>query len=77
MTLTVQCVECDAKWEKPCSYDWEPGTVSHTLCCTCFRTLKADLIRKRQTKEGFFACFATADDYCDQETCKYRRWCLT
>jgi len=37
---------------------------------------KADLIRQIQVKEGFFPCFGTAKDYCDQLECAFREDCL-
>lgn len=37
---------------------------------------KADLIRAIQSKEGNFPCFATAQDYCNQVSCAWRKGCL-
>lgn len=37
---------------------------------------RGDLIRAIQRKEGNFACFETAKDYCDQMLCCWRDACL-
>ena len=37
---------------------------------------KAELIRAIQNAEGNFDCFGTANDYCDQLNCLFRRECL-
>lgn len=37
---------------------------------------KSDLIRAIQSREGNFACFQTARDYCDQMLCCWREACL-
>lgn len=37
---------------------------------------KVELIREIQRSEGNFACFGTAEDYCDQITCLFRDNCL-
>ena len=37
---------------------------------------KAELIRAIQKAEGNFDCFGTANDYCDQLNCLFRRECL-
>jgi hypothetical protein len=37
---------------------------------------KAELIRAIQLAEGNFDCFGTAEDYCDQLNCLFRKDCL-
>ncbi len=37
---------------------------------------KTDLIRSIQRREGYFDCFGTAYDYCDQFACCWRSLCL-
>jgi hypothetical protein len=37
---------------------------------------KNDLVRAIQTAEGNYACFETAEDYCDQNDCIWRADCL-
>jgi hypothetical protein len=41
-----------------------------------FGKSKAELIREIQTKEGNFACYGTAQGYCDQLECSFRPSCL-
>lgn len=38
---------------------------------------KAELIQSIQLREGNFACFMSARDFCDQEQCCWRDDCLT
>ena len=39
---------------------------------------KVELVRRIQSEEGNFDCFATATEgYCDQQTCLWRDDCLT
>ncbi len=38
---------------------------------------KVDLIKSIQVHEGYFPCFQTAGDYCDQDKCCWRDDCLT
>ena len=37
---------------------------------------KADLIHGIQKAEGNFDCFGSAQDYCDQKACMWRKDCL-
>lgn len=37
---------------------------------------KPELIKAIQRAEGNFDCFGTADAYCDQTSCLFRRDCL-
>ena len=37
---------------------------------------KAELVRAIQLAEGNFDCFGTAEDYCDQLNCLFRKDCL-
>jgi len=41
-----------------------------------FGKTKTELIREIQRKEGYFGCFGTAEDYCDQLECLFRSPCL-
>ena len=41
-----------------------------------FGKTKTDLIREIQRKEGYFDCYATAVDSCDQMDCCFRVSCL-
>ena len=40
------------------------------------RLRKPDLIRAIQKAEGNFDCFGTANGYCDQQGCTWRRECV-
>ena len=74
--LVVKCIRCGKQWEKDSVVRWEPDTFSSSLCNACFVEVASPTIHKKQKNEGNFDCFATADNYCDQVQCKYRRWCL-
>jgi hypothetical protein len=37
---------------------------------------KGELIREIQTAEGNWPCFETANGYCDQLTCAWRKECV-
>jgi hypothetical protein len=74
--LHVKCIRCGKQWEKDSIIPWEPDTFSSSLCNACFVEVASPTIHKKQKNEGNFDCFATADTYCDQLRCKYRRWCL-
>ena len=37
---------------------------------------KSELIKSIQRAEGYFDCFGTAEDYCDQTNCLFRQDCL-
>jgi hypothetical protein len=41
-----------------------------------FGLKKEELIRRIQKAEGYFDCFGTAKDYCDQVQCCFRDDCL-
>jgi hypothetical protein len=41
-----------------------------------FGKKKADLIREIQRAEGNFDCFGTAEGYCDQFACVFRKACV-
>ena len=41
-----------------------------------FGKSKKDLILEIQRAEGNFDCFGSANDYCDQEKCRFRSLCL-
>lgn len=40
------------------------------------RIKKTDMIRAIQVAEGNFPCFKTAEEYCDQFDCCWRKECL-
>jgi hypothetical protein len=40
------------------------------------RLRKAELVRAIQKHEGNYPCFGTADGYCDQMDCLWRKDCL-
>lgn len=42
-----------------------------------FGKKKVDLVREIQAREGNFACFATARDFCDQKDCCFKADCFT
>ena len=41
-----------------------------------FGKTKSDVIRKIQQAEGNFPCFGTAENFCDQGFCCWRRLCF-
>ena len=41
-----------------------------------FGKTKTDLIREIQRNEGYFDCYGTAGDQCDQLECAFRTSCL-
>ena len=41
-----------------------------------WRLSKTDLVKAIQRKEGYFDCFGSAVDYCDQANCTWKRDCL-
>lgn len=41
-----------------------------------FGKTKVDLIRAIQRQEGYFDCFGTARDFCDQMDCCFREACF-
>ena len=47
-----------------------------TLGVTPGKMKKEDLIRSIQTAEGNFPCFMTANGFCDQQNCVWRKECL-
>ena len=74
--LRVKCVKCGKEWEKASLISWGPDDISSSLCDPCFREVISPIIRKRQIKEGNFACFGEAGTDCEEPECKYRQWCL-
>ncbi|MBW2109016.1 MAG: hypothetical protein JRI36_10175 [Deltaproteobacteria bacterium] len=74
--LLVKCIRCGKQWEKESAIAWGPDAFSSSLCSDCFVEVAKETIRRKQKNEGNFDCFGTADTYCDQIACKYRRWCL-
>ncbi len=74
--LRVKCIKCGKEWEKDSLISWGPEDYSSSLCCRCFILVAAPLIHKKQLLEGNFDCFGKADSYCDQNECKYIKWCL-
>ena len=55
----------------------EIRTIAKGLGINSFGKTKVDLIREIQRKEGNFDCYATAQNYCDQEECLFRSSCLS
>ena len=49
---------------------------SDGLCKICYRARCADLIRRRQLKEGYSACFAKGYEDCTEEACSFFGSCL-
>lgn len=43
---------------------------------TSFGKTKADLIRAIQRHQGYFDCFGSVRDYCDQMDCCFRAACF-
>jgi hypothetical protein len=74
--MRVKCIRCNREWEKETPVDWKADQYTSSLCDACFVEVASEVIKRKQRREGNFDCFATADTYCDQVTCKYRRWCL-
>ena len=74
--LRVQCIKCHKVWEKESEIPWGPEDFSSSLCNDCFVIAASPVIHKKQKNEGNFDCFGSAQDYCDQSECKYRKWCL-
>ena len=74
--IRVKCIKCGLEWEKDSVISWGPDDFTSSLCDPCFKEVIARTIHKKQLNEGNFDCFGKADGYCDQLTCKYRKWCL-
>jgi len=74
--LRVKCIRCGKEWEKDSWIAWGPNDISSSLCRACFVAVASPLIHRKQLLEGNFDCFGKAQDYCDQQLCKYRKWCL-
>lgn len=57
--------------------DYEgPDEISGGMCDEHYDIALAKVIREHQRKSGHFPCYGTADGYCDQFLCKYRKKCL-
>ncbi len=54
----------------------EVRKIAKQLGVNSFGKKKVDLIREIQRKEGYFDCYGTAEDWCDQEQCVFRASCL-
>ena len=74
--MRVKCIQCKKEWQKETPVHWDVDQYSSSLCNTCFIEVASGVIKRKQRREGNFDCFATAETYCDQAGCKYRRWCL-
>ena len=74
--MRVKCIRCNREWEKEASICWGADQYSSSLCDKCFVEVASAVIKRKQRREGNFDCFGTAGSYCDQDGCKYRRWCL-
>ncbi len=73
--LRVKCLNCSKEWEKDCSRCWGPGTVSSSLCDSCFRRVITPIIRRKQLSTGQLDCFDKPGKSCGEFPCKYRKWC--
>ena len=47
---------------------------SHTI--NSFGKSKVELVREIQLRQGYFDCFATITDYCDQTDCCFKTACF-
>jgi hypothetical protein len=74
--LRVKCMKCGKEWEKESSLSWGPEDVTSSLCNVCLKEVISPTIHKKQLREGNFDCFGKSADYCDQQECKYRQWCV-
>jgi len=74
--LAVVCVNCNKRWEKDSVIAWGPDDYSGSLCNFCFLEVISPIILRKQLREGNFECFGKKGNFCDQYSCKYRRWCL-
>jgi hypothetical protein len=74
--LAVVCINCNKTWEKDSLIAWGPDDYSGSLCSFCFLEVISPIIRRRQLREGDFECFGKTGGSCNQDDCKYRRWCL-
>jgi hypothetical protein len=72
--VTYRCIYCGVLWGSPLGIEHEE--YSDGICPKCFRS-RVDLVHRTQKREGYWDCFATADEYCDQQTCTFRFACLT
>jgi hypothetical protein len=50
--------------------------LAKSLGINSFGKSKVELIKEIQRKQGYFDCFGTANDYCDQLECLFRSTCL-
>ncbi|MFH1820538.1 MAG: hypothetical protein ABH805_01340 [Candidatus Nealsonbacteria bacterium] len=76
--LKVRCIKCGKEWIKDGgNLEWKDNDPSGSLCDDCFAEKTIPLIRRKQIKEGYSGCFAeTKEGHCDQEMCKYRKFCF-
>lgn len=75
--MVVKCVACGEMWLKQVDKDWGPDVSTGSLCTGCFVETLIETIRRNQLCGGNFDCFKRAEEgYCDQLSCKYRKWCL-
>ena len=73
--IVYQCIRCLVTWECP-DGNCDDGFLSHGLCLDCLRLGLTETYRNRQRKEGNPDCFGKAENYCDQEFCKYKKICV-
>ena len=54
----------------------EIRAMAKKLGINSFGKTKIELIREIQRKEGYFDCYGTATDYCDQSECLFLSSCV-
>jgi hypothetical protein len=55
----------------------EIRALGKSLGINSFGKSKVELIKEIQRKQGYFDCFGTATDYCDQLDCLFRSSCFS
>lgn len=69
-TLTVKCLKCGKEWTKESKIEWPEGTISSSICKSCYR----EIIHDKFEKKGEIACFGDVKD-CKKTECKYYDLC--
>lgn len=54
----------------------EVHNMARQLGVNSFGKTKTEVIHEIQRKEGYFDCYGSARDHCDQENCAFRSCCL-
>lgn len=71
--MVYKCINCGNEWGEGTP---ETEGFSHGLCTKCVKDRLSVKYHKEQLNFSGFACFGTADNYCDQYNCKYSELCL-